>query len=209
MARPKKSDRDAMATVRIEDAFWKLLGEMSYSDITVLRISQESGTNRNSFYYHYKSIDDLARSAFMNNVDTEVSGVLFSALLSGADADNNGTAPVFGTELLIHARRIMLCAGSDSSFLNRLVKDLLIRELLHRDVRIYGQPGLDIIAPEGAEQLARIRTGILAGFEMETDHLGPGLGEPFKIFLGIDDHKMDIHRFQCLLGNGLDHRETE
>ena len=127
MARPKKSDRDAMATVRIEDAFWKLLGEMSYSDITVLRISQESGTNRNSLYYHYKSIDDLARSAFMNNVDTEVSGVLFSALLSGEDADNNGTAPVFGTELLIHARRIMLCAGSDSSFLNRLVKDLLIR----------------------------------------------------------------------------------
>lgn len=126
MARPRKTDRDAMATVRIEDAFWKLLGEMSYSDITVLRISQESGTNRNSFYYHYKDIDDLARSAFMNNIDDNVSRVLFSALLPGLE-NKSRSGPVFGSELLPHSRRIMLCARSDSLFLNRLVKDLLIQ----------------------------------------------------------------------------------
>lgn len=127
MARPKKSDRDAMATVRIEDAFWKLLGEMSYSDITVLRVSQESGANRNSFYYHYRDIDDLARSAFLNNVDSEVSRGLLSALLPGSEDKESSPVPAFGTELLTHSERIMLCAGSDSLFLNRLVKDLLIR----------------------------------------------------------------------------------
>ncbi len=126
MARPKKADRDAMATVKIEDAFWKLLGEMNYSDITVLRISQESGTNRNSFYYHYKDIDDLARSAFINNIDEKVSQTLFSALLSGL-SNKNSPDPVIGSELLPHSKRIMLCARSDSLFLNRLVKDLLIQ----------------------------------------------------------------------------------
>ena len=124
MARPKKADRDAMATVRIEDAFWKLLEEMSYSDITVLRISQESGTNRNSFYYHYKDIDDLARSAFINNIDEKASRVLFSALLP-ALGNTDIPVPILGPELLPHSKRIMLCARSDSLFLNRLVKDLL------------------------------------------------------------------------------------
>ena len=93
MARPKKNDRDAMATVRIEDSFWKLLEEMSYSDITVLRISQESGTNRNSFYYHYKDIDDLARSAFINNINEKTSRALFTALLPGI-GNKNSSAPV-------------------------------------------------------------------------------------------------------------------
>lgn len=126
MARPKKADRNAMATVRIEDAFWKLLGEMNYSDITVLRISQESGTNRNSFYYHYKDIDDLARSAFINNIDENISRALFSALLPGIN-NKKSPAPVLESELLPHSKRIMLCARSDSLFLNRLVKDLLIK----------------------------------------------------------------------------------
>ncbi len=126
MGRPKKSDRDAMATVRIEEAFWKLLEEMSYSDITVLRISQESGANRNSFYYHYKDIDDLARSAFINNVDETASRALFSALLPGLGSAD-GPAPILDPDLLPHSRRIMLCARSDSSFLNHLVKDLLIQ----------------------------------------------------------------------------------
>lgn len=115
-----------MATVRIEDSFWKLLEEMSYSDITVLRISQESGTNRNSFYYHYKDIDDLARSAFINNIDDKISQALFTALLPGI-GNKKSSAPGLRAELLIHSKRIMLCARSDSLFLNRLVKDLLIK----------------------------------------------------------------------------------
>ena len=123
MARPKKTDRDGMAIVRIEDAFWKLLEEMSYSEITVLRISQESGTNRNSFYYHYRDINDLAYKAFINNADNEVSKTLVSALMSAFREGHS--APVFDMSVLPHTKRIMLCAGSDSPFLNQLVNDLL------------------------------------------------------------------------------------
>ena len=73
MSRPPKTERDKMATVKIEKAFWSLLETEKYTDITVLRISQEAGINRNSFYYHYKDIDDLAYIAFMNNADNEIS----------------------------------------------------------------------------------------------------------------------------------------
>lgn len=123
MARPRKSDRDEMATVKIENAFWSLLETERYSDITVLRVSQEAGINRNSFYYHYKDIDDLAYKAFVRNADNEVSRTLISALLS-AFQENHSTL-VFDMSILPHTKRIMLCAGSDSPYLNRLVNDLL------------------------------------------------------------------------------------
>ena len=125
MPRPKKSDRDEMATFKIENAFWALLETERYSDITVLRITQEAGINRNSFYYHYKDIDDLAYIAFMRNADNEVSRALISALLSAFREGH--TALVFDMSILPHTKRIMLCAGSDSPYLNRLVNDLLIK----------------------------------------------------------------------------------
>lgn len=123
MARPKKADRDEMATVKIENAFWSLLETERYSDITVLRVSQEAGINRNSFYYHYSDIDDLAQKAFINNANNEVSKTLISALLSAFQEGHS--ALVFDMSILHNTKRIMLCAGSDSPYLNQLVNDLL------------------------------------------------------------------------------------
>ena len=123
MARPKKSDRNEMATVKIETAFWSLLETMRYSDITVLRVSQEACINRNSFYYHYKDIDDLAQKAFTNNAENEVSKTLISALVSAFQ--EGMPAPVFDMSILPHSKRIMLCARSDSPYLNQLVNNLL------------------------------------------------------------------------------------
>lgn len=123
MARPRKSERDEMATVKIENAFWSLLETERYSDITVLRVTQEAGINRNSFYYHYRDIDDLAQKAFMNNANNDVSKTLISALLSAFQEGRS--APVFDMSILPHSKRVMLCAGSDSPYLNQLVNDLL------------------------------------------------------------------------------------
>lgn len=125
MARPKKSDKEKMATVKIENAFWKLLETEKYSEISVLRICQESGANRNSFYYHYSDIDDLASKAFKNNAGGEVTAALFSVLLSSLQDKQDRSSADFDPSILPHSKRIMLCAASDSAFLNRLVRDLL------------------------------------------------------------------------------------
>ena len=125
MARPKKANKEEMATVKIENAFWKLLETERYDDITVLRICQESGTNRNSFYYHYKDIDNLAYTAFRNNADADVSGSLLSALLSSFQGTEIKYVTDFDPMILPRSKKIMLCASSDSVFLNRLVRDLL------------------------------------------------------------------------------------
>ena len=125
MSRPNKANKDEMATVKIENAFWSLLEKERYSDITVLRITQEAGMNRNSFYYHYKNIDDLAYKAFINNANNETAKTLVSTLLS---AFRENQYPLkFDMSILPYTEHIMLCARSDSPYLNQLVKDLLMR----------------------------------------------------------------------------------
>ena len=125
MARPKKANKEEMATVKIENAFWKLLETEGFSELTVLRICQESGTNRNSFYYHYRDIDDLAYTAFKNNAAADVSGSLLSVLLSSFQDKYSQSTADFDPLILSRSKKIMLCASSDSVFLNRLVRDLL------------------------------------------------------------------------------------
>lgn len=125
MARPKKSNSGDFATVKIENAFWRLLKEEAYSDITVLRISQESGVNRNSFYYHYEDINDLAYKAFKNNAGAEVSKALFGLLFASLQGGKTKPAKAVDPMLISHAQKIMLCAGSGSAFLNQMVHDLL------------------------------------------------------------------------------------
>jgi len=125
MARPKKGNSSDFATVKIENAFWHLLEEEAFSDISVLRISQESGVNRNSFYYHYEDINDLAYKAFKNNAGTEVSKALFGVLFMPLQGEKTNLAKAIDPMLVSHAQKIMLCARSDSAFLNQLVRDML------------------------------------------------------------------------------------
>ena len=125
MARPRKNEHSEMATVKIENAFWKLLETEKYSDITVLRVSQESGVNRNSFYYHYSGMDDLAYQAFKHNAEDEASKTLISAFLSLLQSEDTEAAPIVDKSILPHSKRIMLCAGSESPYLNQLVSEFL------------------------------------------------------------------------------------
>lgn len=125
MARPKKADKDEMATVKIENAFWRLLEKGSYSEITVLRISQESRTNRNSFYYHYRDIEDLAYQAFRHVSDSGASRMLLSALLSTFQGNPAGLRESIDSSVMDAAKHVMLYAGSDSAFLKDMVSNLL------------------------------------------------------------------------------------
>ena len=125
MARPKKSNKEEMATVKIENAFWRLMETERYADITVRRITQESGVNRNSFYYHYRDIDDLAYTAFRKNVENETSEKLIHALLASFQDEGDASIIALDPAILLHSKRVMLCAASDSTYLLRMVGNLL------------------------------------------------------------------------------------
>ena len=44
----------------MSDVFWQILEEKPYSKITVQNIVDCCQVNRNTFYYHFKDIPDLA-----------------------------------------------------------------------------------------------------------------------------------------------------
>lgn len=180
MARPKKENTEEKATVKIENAFWKLLETEKYSEISVLRICQESGVNRNSFYYHYRDIDDLASTAFKNNAADDVTDSLFSMLLSSIREGAGTSAADIDPSILPHSKKIMLCAASDSVFLNRLVCDLLRQiwfEALHIDedkLTIIDELQVDFIFSGLTSILgcAKIRTTPLLMSELSQTEIG-------------------------------------
>ena len=48
---------------RLYDAFWSLLEEKPYAQISVSELLSRAGVSRGDFYYHYKNLVDLAKCA--------------------------------------------------------------------------------------------------------------------------------------------------
>lgn len=63
MARPKYVEGQADAKQKLVDAFWDALEQDPFEKITVKQITGLAGVNKNTFYYHFETIEDLARCA--------------------------------------------------------------------------------------------------------------------------------------------------
>lgn len=154
MPRPRKDDPQSAATARIEAAFWRLLEEVGYAEITVRRVSQAAGANRNSFYYHYECLEDLARKAFLNNAAS--AHPLVSTLIAGfQDGGVQHLRP--DEDVVEHARRVMLCARSESPFLRGMVGELL-RDIWFDELGIDGS----LLSAEDRVQVEFIFAGLVA-----------------------------------------------
>ena len=53
------------ARERIIEAYLRLLSQDSRKKVTVTAVAKSAGCNRDTFYYHFASIDDAARCAIM------------------------------------------------------------------------------------------------------------------------------------------------
>lgn len=70
MPRPRHDSEVLPAKERLENAFWELLADRDYRKITVTDVVREAGVNRNSFYYHFSSLPELADSAILHQVES-------------------------------------------------------------------------------------------------------------------------------------------
>ena len=55
----------------IINTFVKLLNEKEFDKIKITEIVKECGINRNTFYYHYEDINDLAKS-FLDDLKEKI-----------------------------------------------------------------------------------------------------------------------------------------
>lgn len=69
MPRPRRDSEILPAKERLENAFWELLAERNYHKITVTDIVRVADVNRNSFYYHFSGLPELADSAILHAVE--------------------------------------------------------------------------------------------------------------------------------------------
>ncbi len=71
MSRPRKEDGQK-ALENLEEAFWNLLERYHYEEITIKALTMEAGINHNTFYYHFKNMDEMAECFFRKRIPSDV-----------------------------------------------------------------------------------------------------------------------------------------
>lgn len=71
MPRPRQEEGPP-ANERLERVFFEQLKTTPFSKMTVSGIVKAAGVNRNSFYYHFTDLDDLAESAVAHLLVTDI-----------------------------------------------------------------------------------------------------------------------------------------
>lgn len=103
------------ATDKLRQAFWELLEQRSYTDITVKDIIVRARINRSAFYYHYADLKDLAIDAITAEYRDDKDGdLLISTIASGsaaAIADHLHLEKTIASAFLEHVHRKALVAG--------------------------------------------------------------------------------------------------
>ena len=128
MARPKRVEGEKTAYERMEDAFWDMLAEMPYHDMTGKEVRVRAGVSHNTFYYYFENMDDMARKMFDRIVITEAPLVILS-VMAGDSTIDDAKARIPQGELRI--KRISLLARSGSSLLTDMLRETLINAWLN------------------------------------------------------------------------------
>lgn len=122
MARPSKTDPTASAEYKIEKAFWSLLEKTDFSEITMQQLAREAGVNRNTLYYHYGNLQEVAEAMFARVFTEDVSARFLDLMLTSPQE----LASVWGPfELPERVWKIHLFAKSESPLIRGMLKETL------------------------------------------------------------------------------------
>ena len=115
MARPRKNEQDALA--RIENAFWSMMENGEYRDITIKALAMNASVNHNSIYYYFKNIDGLAEQLFLKEYEDSICNTLFDQIITG---HVDITEILNNQDSLQRLNHIRLFARSESPYLKSI-----------------------------------------------------------------------------------------
>lgn len=125
MGRPRK-DSDIAATAKIEKALWELLETEKYSNITIQKIADRAGVNRNAIYYHYDNVDDVAKQALLNYMHSDVVEVFVHLIMRDFTQKK-----CINADFLQGIKKLQICINSGSIYLNELLKAEIKKNWFH------------------------------------------------------------------------------
>ena len=138
MARPRKDQEGPTAVERMEEAFWEILAEKPYAQITVGEIAKRAQVNKNAFYYHFDGLGALAAQALDSMLPREMARML---LMNGGPSKGideiEANALLRNPDLKKRIDRALLVVGKNgSSELVATLKNLVMHtwfDLFHVD----------------------------------------------------------------------------
>lgn len=182
MARPPKNAEGPSATERMESAFWDCMGEMPFSEITVRDIVGRAKVNRNSYYYHYDSMWDLAQAA----IEHAKFATLARVLLGDSPASGEDDTDVAASQAKVGFDHLRMLAGENGN--QRLLEDAK-RAVVNEWLGLFGldaatlpdelRSSIDFVFGGVTALLAADRSGGLDAFEStvaDSDLLSTSIG---------------------------------
>lgn len=138
MARPRKDQEGPTAVERMEEAFWEILAEKPYAQITVGEIAKRAQVNKNAFYYHFDGLGAFAAQALDSMLPREMARML---LMNGGPSKGideiEANALLRNPDLKKRIDRALLVVGKNgSSELVATLKNLVMHtwfDLFHVD----------------------------------------------------------------------------
>lgn len=79
MARPRYEEDDARAVDLVAEAFWGELRDKPYEKISAREVIRRAGINKNTFYYHFENLGQLAQSCVDDAIPVEFPRALLAA----------------------------------------------------------------------------------------------------------------------------------
>jgi len=109
MSRPRKEEGQK-ALEKLENAFWILLEKHPYDEITIKALTMEAEVNHNSFYYHFRNMDEMAEQFFRKRIPADALPDLSLDLSGVIEMLENGDSEDYKNWQRIS---LFTCRGSD------------------------------------------------------------------------------------------------
>src|ERR1700720_1769105 len=107
--RPRASERDSVETRRaLLDAAGKLIAERGYRGTTVNDIVAASGLSKGTFYWYFKSKEDLLLAVLAERIDRPLFELIARLKSAAADEDMAPEASEMFLELMAPGRETVL-----------------------------------------------------------------------------------------------------
>ncbi len=175
MARPRKIEGEPDARERMIDAFWILLEAKPSNKITVADVVGAAQVNRNTFYYHFESVNDYMNCAVSDYVD-EISLLIIGHVIQVVDLaympniPKLPSAPVLSDTMppLAMKRVRMLVSTHSSTELIAIVK----KHVYHRFIEVFE---LDEEKLDSFDKMSLrfVIAGIIEMWGCVTDYINP------------------------------------
>lgn len=127
MGRPRKEE-EGKARQALIDAFWELLAEDDYAQLSIRALSHRAHVNHNTFYRYFESIDDLAKKAFEDIIPQHAPEFIKKAALV-----EDFSPPTFFNHPLFrdYSHYARLFVMSNSPYLNQVMQNAIKRMWLN------------------------------------------------------------------------------